>query len=221
MHVVRLAPSTSTSSQAVPSTHSTTLPSPRIRKPRFSSRMGSLSPSSFNSNSNIIHNNNTIIPPSPPITPISRSTPILIPPTPNDFKLTPIPPDDEKEELPLCPEVVDQLLRGPVSWKPSSVSSACSSRCVGLRLDYSPNYVNYLFLLALDLNLNQCSHVWVCSSSTGHGGAGWSFIFYFCCFSPSIFVATPVVDLTYTQYQGVPTLDPVTNETITHFLGIR
>ena len=75
----QLAPSTSTSSQAVPSTHSTTLPSPRIRKPRFSSRMGSLSPSSFNSNSNIIHNNNnTIIPPSPPITPISRSTPILI-----------------------------------------------------------------------------------------------------------------------------------------------
>ena len=61
----------------------------------------------------------------------------------------------------------------------------------------------------------------MCSSSTGHGGAGWSFIFYFCWFSPSIFAATPVVDLTYTQYQGVPTLDPVNNETITHFLGIR
>ena len=112
---LNVLPSTSTSSQAVPSiTHSKTLPSPRIRKPRFSTRMGSLSPSSFNSNSNIIHhnNNNTIIPPSPPITPISRSTPIPIPPTPNEFKLTPIPPDEK--ELPLCPELVDQLLRGPV-----------------------------------------------------------------------------------------------------------
>ena len=51
----------------------------------------------------------------------------------------------------------------------------------------------------------------------------WSLIFYFCCFSPSIFAATgtPVVDLTYAQYQGVPTLDPVNNETITRFLGIR
>ena len=53
----------------------------------------------------------------------------------------------------------------------------------------------------------------------------WSLIFYFCCFSPTIFVfaatGTPVVDLTYAQYQGVPSLDPVNNETITHFLGIR
>ena len=51
----------------------------------------------------------------------------------------------------------------------------------------------------------------------------WSLIFYFCCFSPTIFAATatPVVDLTYAQYQGVPTLDPVNNETITRFLGIR
>ena len=113
---------TTSSSQAAPSS-TTTLPSPRIRKPRYSTRMGSLSPS-INSNSNtnaaaiplhlIIRNNNTtIIPPSPPITPISRSTPIPIPPTPTDFKLTPIPPD-EKEELPLFPEFVDQLLRGPV-----------------------------------------------------------------------------------------------------------
>ena len=51
----------------------------------------------------------------------------------------------------------------------------------------------------------------------------WSFIFYFCCFTRSIFAATatPVVDLTYAQYQGVPSLDPVNNETITRFLGIR
>ena len=48
----------------------------------------------------------------------------------------------------------------------------------------------------------------------------WSF-FYICCFTPSIFAATPVVDLTYAQYQGVPTLDPVNNESITQFLGIR
>ena len=51
----------------------------------------------------------------------------------------------------------------------------------------------------------------------------WSLIFYFCCFTPSNFAATvtPVVDLTYAQYQGIPTLDPVNNETITSFLGIR
>ena len=29
------------------------------------------------------------------------------------------------------------------------------------------------------------------------------------------------MDLTYAQYQGIPTLDPVNNETITRFLGIR
>ena len=49
----------------------------------------------------------------------------------------------------------------------------------------------------------------------------WSFIFYICCFATSIFAATPVVDLTYAQYQGVPVLDPVNNESITQFLGIR
>ena len=49
----------------------------------------------------------------------------------------------------------------------------------------------------------------------------WSFIFHFCYFASSIFATTPVVDLTYAQYQGVPTVDPVNNETITHFLGIR
>ena len=51
----------------------------------------------------------------------------------------------------------------------------------------------------------------------------WSLIFFFCCSSTTIFAATatPVVDLTYAQYQGVPTLDPVNNETITRFLGIR
>ena len=49
----------------------------------------------------------------------------------------------------------------------------------------------------------------------------WSFIFQFCYFATSILAATPVVDLTYAQYQGVPTLDPVNNESITHFLGIR
>ena len=47
------------------------------------------------------------------------------------------------------------------------------------------------------------------------------FFFHFCYFTPSIFATAPVVDLTYAQYQGVPTLDPVNNETITHFLGIR
>ena len=49
----------------------------------------------------------------------------------------------------------------------------------------------------------------------------WSFIFYVCCFAPSIFPVTQIVDLTYAQYQGVPTLDPVNNESITQFLGIR
>ena len=49
----------------------------------------------------------------------------------------------------------------------------------------------------------------------------WFFIFYICCFAPSIFAAIPIVDLTYAQYQGVPTVDPVNNEPITHFLGIR
>ena len=48
------------------------------------------------------------------------------------------------------------------------------------------------------------------------------FISYICFFSPSIFAAdAPIVNLTYAQYQGVPTLDPVNNETITQFLGIR
>ena len=124
-----LPPSASTSSQAVPfhhSSRSTTLPSPRIRKPRFSTHMGSLSPSS-SSNINInainpphphiiINNNNTTttaIPPSPPITPILTSTPIPMPPTPVDF-LTPIPPDDEELPYALSPELVNQLLRGPV-----------------------------------------------------------------------------------------------------------
>ena len=50
----------------------------------------------------------------------------------------------------------------------------------------------------------------------------WSLIFYLCCFAPSSSIfATPIVDLTYAQYQGVPTLDPINNESITHFLGIR
>ena len=51
----------------------------------------------------------------------------------------------------------------------------------------------------------------------------WFFIFCICCFAPFIFAATPspIVDLTYAQYQGVPTVDPVNNEPITHFLGIR
>ena len=49
----------------------------------------------------------------------------------------------------------------------------------------------------------------------------WSFIFYICCFALPIFGATPIVDLTYAQYQGVPTLDPVNNKSITHFFGIR
>jgi len=112
-----LQPLPSASTSSVPFTHnpSTTLPSPRIRKPRFSTRMGSLSPiSSNNSVLNaipphlIMHNNNmTTIPPSPPITPIATSTPIPMPPTPID--LAPVPPD-----LPLCPNVVNQLLRGPV-----------------------------------------------------------------------------------------------------------
>ena len=51
----------------------------------------------------------------------------------------------------------------------------------------------------------------------------WFFIFYICSFVPSIFAAnpSPIVDLTYAQYQGVPSMDPVNNESITHFLGIR
>ena len=51
----------------------------------------------------------------------------------------------------------------------------------------------------------------------------WSFIFYITCFAPliQVFAVTPIVNLTYAQYQGVPTLDRVNNETITHFLGIR
>jgi hypothetical protein len=51
----------------------------------------------------------------------------------------------------------------------------------------------------------------------------WSFIFYYCLFrvAPSILAATPIVNLTYAQYQGVPSVDPVNNESITHFLGIR
>ena len=101
-----------------------------------------------------------ITPNSFPTTPVAtRQFPQLPPLTSTSSQAVPstrsttIPPDDEIEELPLCPELVDQLLRGPVSWKPSSVSSACNSRCVGLRLVYSPNYLNYLFLLALDLNV--------------------------------------------------------------------
>ena len=49
----------------------------------------------------------------------------------------------------------------------------------------------------------------------------WSFIFHIFCFAPSIFAATPIVNLPYAQYQGVPALDHVTNEPITQFLGIR
>jgi hypothetical protein len=49
----------------------------------------------------------------------------------------------------------------------------------------------------------------------------WSFIFYICCFAPPIFAATPIVDLEYAQYQGVPAVDPINNESITRFLGIR
>ena len=53
----------------------------------------------------------------------------------------------------------------------------------------------------------------------------WTFIFYIssCCFAPLILAATPspIVDLTYAQYQGIATVDPVNNESITHFLGIR
>ena len=51
----------------------------------------------------------------------------------------------------------------------------------------------------------------------------WFFIFYICSFAPSIVAAnpSPIVDLTYAQYEGVPTMDPVNNESITHFLGIR
>jgi hypothetical protein len=49
------------------------------------------------------------------------------------------------------------------------------------------------------------------------------FIFYYFFFrvAPSILAATPIVNLTYAQYQGVPTVDPVNNESTTHFLGIR
>ena len=50
------------------------------------------------------------------------------------------------------------------------------------------------------------------------------FIFYVCCFftlSGSISSATPIIDLSYAQYQGVPVLDPVSNVTNTQFLGIR
>ena len=45
------------------------------------------------------------------------------------------------------------------------------------------------------------------------------FIFYLC--SSTIASVSPIVDLSYAQYQGVPSLDPVSNTTITHFLGIR
>ena len=127
-----LPPSASTSSQAVPFHHnsrSTTLPSPRIRKPRFSTHMGSLSPSFSISDTinptphphpHLIHNNNnnintstTSIPLSPPMTPILTTTPIPMPPTPVDF-LTPIPPDDEELPYALSQELMNQLLRGPV-----------------------------------------------------------------------------------------------------------
>ena len=106
------------STSSVPFTYSpsTPLPSPRIRKPRFSTRMGSFSPISSNNSAIpphlVMHHNtststSTIIPPSPPITQIASSTPIPMPPTPVD--LPPIPP-----ELPLCPKLVNQLLSGPV-----------------------------------------------------------------------------------------------------------
>ena len=40
-------------------------------------------------------------------------------------------------------------------------------------------------------------------------------------FVPSICSATPIVDLGYAQYQGVPSVDPVNNASNTNFLGIR
>ena len=45
--------------------------------------------------------------------PFPTLTPIPVLPTPNGLD-TYTQPDDEKEELPLCPELVNQLLRGPV-----------------------------------------------------------------------------------------------------------
>jgi hypothetical protein len=45
------------------------------------------------------------------------------------------------------------------------------------------------------------------------------FIFDICCFAPSIFAATPIVDLTYARYQGAPTVDTVNNMTNTQFIG--
>ena len=136
-------PSTTSTSSSVPfslkNPSTTLLPSPRIRKPRFSTRMGSsLPPIQVSSSSNIggspphliMHNNTSIIPPlSPPITPISTSTPIPIPPTPIDLPpippITPLSPPPEQlqlqlqeqlqqEQIPLCPTLVNQLLRGPV-----------------------------------------------------------------------------------------------------------
>jgi Carboxylesterase family len=47
------------------------------------------------------------------------------------------------------------------------------------------------------------------------------FISYICYFAHPIFAVTPIVDLTYARYQGVPTLDTVNNATNTQFLGIR
>ena len=47
------------------------------------------------------------------------------------------------------------------------------------------------------------------------------FIFYIRYFAHPIFAVTPIVDLTYARYQGVPTLDAASNATNTQFLGIR
>lgn len=47
-------------------------------------------------------------------------------------------------------------------------------------------------------------------------------VFYVCCsFAPVVSSDAPIVVLPYAQYQGVPYLDPVSNETNTQFLGIR
>ena len=40
-------------------------------------------------------------------------------------------------------------------------------------------------------------------------------------FVPSIYSATPTVDLGYAQYQGIPSVDSVNNAANTNFLGIR
>ena len=46
--------------------------------------------------------------------PFPTLTPIPMLPTPNEFDTYTQPDDEKEEELPLCPELVNQLLRGPV-----------------------------------------------------------------------------------------------------------